>query len=234
MENECVILSTMTQSHYQAFVFDMDGTITDSIKDMMVSVNQSLAYFGYPTHDEKAYMTFIGDGSVKLIERALGKENLKDFDAVFRRYYDYYHVHFRDYTKPFAHLAEALDYAKSKGIRLFVYTNKPEAIATEVAESCFGKGYFDKIIGIPLGGVTKPDPRAYWEATKDYGIPFENQAYFGDSVTDILTAHNIGIDNMYSVLWGYQDKAKLMTAMYRPKAFLDEPGQIRDVVDGRI
>lgn len=221
----------MEKSYYQAFVFDMDGTIVDTLSDMMYSVNRALEIYHLPLRAREEYKTFVGNGSVKLVERALGKENLSYFDDVFKTYYEYYHEHFMDKAEIYPHLKEALDYAKEKGILLFVYTNKPEAIAREVADGCFGKGYFKKVIGVPLGGKTKPDPTAYLEGIKKYGISLDRQAYFGDSVTDIETAHNIGIKDMYSVLWGYQSKEKLSSALYFPKAFLTDASQIKDVVD---
>lgn len=221
-----------TQENYQAFIFDMDGTILSTIEDIGDAVNYSLAKHGLPLHTYEEYKTFVGNGSVLLIKRAIGKEHQDLFQSVFDVYYDYYKIHFKDKTKPYDGLIDALKYAKSKGILLFIYTNKPEKIAIECEESSFGKGFFEKMVGIPLGGVTKPDPKAFFEATKEYHLDYQSVAYFGDSTTDIETAHNLGTPNMYSVLWGYQSYQKLSTYPLQPKAFLKEPKEIKLVVDG--
>ncbi|MFA6860966.1 MAG: HAD hydrolase-like protein [Bacilli bacterium] len=224
----------MNNSFYQAFVFDMDGTIVSSIDDIAASVNYSLELHHLPTRTVAEYVTFIGNGSVKLIERALGKDHLDCFQSVFDDYYDYYQNHYADLTHPFKGLIEALDYAKEKQVLLFIYTNKPEKIALALTEKCFGKGYFAKMVGIPLGGKVKPDPKAFLEATSSYHLDMNKVAYFGDSGTDILTATNLGIKNIYSVSWGYKTKAFLQSFTPQPKAILDNPLDIKKVVDNQI
>lgn len=219
---------------YQAFVFDMDGTIVSSVEDIGDSVNYALRQFGLPTHAMEEYPAFLGNGSVKLIERALGKEHPELFRKVFDTYYDYYLKHYCVKTHPYDGIVESLDHAKENGILLFVYTNKPDAIAREVSDHCFGKAYFDEIVGIPLGGKVKPDPVAFFEkVTGPYHLDMKKCAYFGDSITDILTAKNLGIHDMYSVSWGYVAKERLLANEDRPFAMLDDPHQIAAVADRR-
>lgn len=223
----------MDGNKYQAFVFDMDGTIVCSIEDIGDAVNYSLAYHHLPTHAMSDYPAFLGNGSVKLIQRALGKEHQDAFQKVFDTYYDYYLKHYCVKTHPYEGIVESLTFAKKKGIRLFVYTNKPEKIALEVADHCFGKGFFDKIVGIPLGGKVKPDPEAFNEQVmKPYHLDPKDCAYFGDSVTDILTAKNLGITHMYSVSWGFMARERLLEE--KPYRLLDKPTEIKDVAKGTI
>lgn len=224
----------MKESYYKAFVFDMDGTLVDTILDMMEAVNYALSQFSLPIHTKEEYVTYIGNGSAMLIKRALGEEHLDLFEPVFKTYYEYYNKNYTAFTKPYQGIVEALEYAKEHQIKLFVYTNKPEKIALEVANHCFGENYFDELIGIPLGGVVKPDPKAYWDRTEKYHIPFERQAYFGDSETDILTSYRIGIENMYSVAWGYKSKEFLENFTPKPKRILDDPLEIIKVINNAL
>lgn len=225
----------MEKSSYQAFVFDLDGTLLDTIIDMKVCVNRALKKYGLKEHTTEEYITYIGNGSVKLIQRALGEDNQKYFDDVFNSYYEDYKTHFMDYTKPFAGILEALEYGKKKGIRYFVYTNKPAAIAKEVVDHCFPTNMFEEVIGVPLGGKIKPDPTAFLDAIKKYkDISLDRCAFFGDSDTDILTAKNIGITNMYSVSWGYKTYDFLANFEQKPKNILKDPLEIIKVVDNLI
>ena len=223
----------MDTKKYQAFVFDMDGTIVSSIEDIGDAVNYSLAFHGLPTRRMEEFPAFLGNGSVKLIERALGDKNQAFFRKVFDTYYSYYLEHYCVKTHPYDDIVESLTYAKKQGILLFVYTNKPENIAKEVSDHCFGKGFFDALVGIPLGGKVKPDPEAFQKAVMvPYGLDPRRCAYFGDSLTDIQTARNLGIERMYAVSWGYVEKEKLLKG--RPYRLLERPEEIQDVVKGTI
>lgn len=97
---------------------------------------------------------------------------------------------------------------------------------------CFPKGLFDLLVGIPLNGIVKPVPNAFFEAVKKKRLDFNTVCYFGDSVTDIVTAHNLGCKGIYSVLWGFQSKEKLSSCQYQPTAFLSHPNEIKAVIDG--
>ncbi len=218
----------------QALVFDMDGTIVSTVEDIADSVNYALKKHGLKTRSYEEVTTYLGNGSVLLIKRALGEEQLSYFDSVFQTYYDYYLTHFCVKTKPYSGLIEALEYAKSKGVLLFIYTNKPHDIAMEVMHRCFPQDLFNLLVGIPLGGVTKPDPEAFFKATGPYHLDFGKVMYFGDSTTDIMTAHNLGCGGTYSVLWGYDSEEKLKSYPLQPTAYLTSREEIRQVIDGTL
>lgn len=220
-------------SFYQAFIFDRDGTIASTIEDIAASVNYSLELHHLKTHSIEERSAFIGNGSAKLIQRAIGKDHQDRYQIVFDDYYKHYSIHYKEKTHPYKGRIESLQYAKSKSILLFIYTNKPEAIALDVMKTYFGN-LFEKRVGIPLGGITKPDPASFLLQTRNYHLDFDKAAYFGDSVTDLQTAFNLKIKNRYSVLWGYQSKETLLSYPIQPKAFLTDPLQIKDVVDGKI
>ncbi len=223
----------MKGNDYQAFVFDMDGTIVSSIEDIGDAVNYSLAFHHLPIHPMSDFPGYLGNGSVKLIQRALGKEHQDCFQKVFDTYYAYYLEHFCVKTHPYEGIVESLSCAKKEGILLFVYTNKPEKIALEVADKCFGKGFLDGLVGIPLGGKVKPDPEAFVERVmKPYHLDPKRCAYFGDSVTDILTARNLSIEKAYAVSWGYVPRERLLES--KPYRLLENPLQIKDVAQGLL
>lgn len=222
----------MERIGYQAFVFDMDGTIVSSIEDIGDAVNHSLLQHGLPTHPMADFPAFLGNGSVKLIQRALGKDNQDRFQEVFDTYYGYYHEHYCEKTHPYEGIVESLKHAKEKGILLFVYTNKPDAIAKEVSDHCFGKDFFDAIVGIPLGGAVKPDPTAFQKKViEPFRLDVARCAYFGDSITDILTARNLGIHDMYAVSWGYVERERLLHHDPAPFRMLEDPHEIGKIAD---
>lgn len=218
----------------ESFIFDMDGTIVDTAKDIANCVNYSLRFHGLKERTYDEIVSYLGNGSVLLIERAIGEENIDLFQSVYDVYYKKYLSEFCVLTSPYDGLIDSLHLAKEKGIRLFVYTNKPDAIAQEVLRKCFPEGMFELLVGIPERGKTKPDPVAFFKATESHPLDYSRTMYFGDSTTDLETATNLGCKGIYSVLWGYQTKAKIMTSDIKPTAFLTDPKQIMDVIEERL
>ena len=216
--------------NYQAFIFDMDGTIVDSLEDLADAVNHVLAAHQLPVHSYEEFHDFIGHGSVYLIQAALGPAHQDIFSCIFQEYYDYYFTHCCLKTHPFPGLKESLDVAKTHGILLFVDTNKPNNIAQYVADTCFGTDYFTKIVGVPLGRKVKPNPEVFTESVKSYGLDYQRCVYFGDSTTDILTAKNLDVADMFACAWGYQDRKHLSQFRPTPTKILDDPCQIRELL----
>ena len=161
-------MQNLLKSDYQAFIFDMDGTIVSTVEDICDAVNYSLIRHDFMPISYEECTTYLGNGSVKLIQRAMHHERQELFQSVFDTYYNYYLDHYQVKTKPYDGLLDALAYAKSKGVLLFIYTNKPEKIALEIEKNLFPKGTFEKMVGIPLGGVTKPDPVAFLAPVPDF------------------------------------------------------------------
>ncbi len=211
---------------FQAFVFDMDGTIVNTNEDICDAVNFSLEKHELPTLSYEECESYLGNGSVMLIKRAMKGKKEDQFQSVFDVYYEYYLKHYREKTKPYPGIVDTLQKVHEEGIHLFVYTNKPEKIAEEIVDHLFPKGLFSQIVGVPLGGKTKPDPLPFLEQVKEQHLDFSRVAYFGDSVTDIQTAYNLGCGCIFSVLWGYQSKEKLMSYPLQPTGFLAETCEI--------
>lgn len=220
----------MNTKKFQAFIFDMDGTIVETNSDICDAVNYSLRFHKRNEITYEECKSFLGNGSVKLIQRALKGIHMEDFDSVFDVYYEYYLKNFIVKTKPYDGLIQALKKAKEKGILLFIYTNKPEKIALEIVKKLFPDDLFDKMVGIPLGGITKPDPNAFLKQTENYHLDYDKIAYFGDSTTDIQTAFNLHVGTMCSVLWGFQSKEQLLSYPIQPNYFLKEPKEIEQFI----
>lgn len=217
-------------SIYQAFIFDMDGTIVETNEDICDAVNFSLKkhHFEEISYDEcKGYL---GNGSVRLIERAMHHERQEEFQSVFDDYYDYYRKHYNVRTRPYDGLIDSLAFAKEHGILLFIYTNKPERIALEITKKLFPEDLFSEMVGIPLGGKTKPDPEAFFKAAEPYHLDYSKVCYFGDSTTDIETAYRLHVGKMCSVLWGFQSKEMLFSYPKQPDCYLTSPKQIKNIV----
>ena len=217
--------------YYQNFIFDLDGTLVDSIQDIANAVNYAFSIYSLPKRALEEFPDYLGDGSVNLIKRALKDICVSNekFHEIFNTYYQYYMNHFVVKTHAYDGLWDALLQAKHNGIKLFVYSNKPDKIAKIVVSHCFPDGLFDKVVGIPLNGKVKPAPDAFFQETYSYSIDFSRTAYFGDSGTDIITAKNLNISNIYSVLWGYKSESFLRAFRPQPKGFLKNPSEIKRI-----
>lgn len=189
-------------------VFDMDGTLCDTIEDLGTAVNHALGAQGFEKHTTEEYKTFVGDGVTKLIERALPQGVSDDIVEKTRgMFLDYYKEHFTVFTKPYDGINELLDELKKRKIQLAVFTNKVHYMALKVAEILFG-GRFGVVIGQSDEKPMKPDPTAVFEIMDRYGIPPDETVFIGDSDVDMQTAvnsktHGIGAG------WGFRTEKEL-------------------------
>ncbi len=212
---------------YQLAIFDLDGTLLNTIEDLKNACNYALESFGYRTHDIAAYKYFVGSGIYKLVERALPEEgkneaNVLRVKAVFDKYYA---VHSEDYTKPYEGIKEVLIRLKERNIKVVVLTNKAQAYATELVKRQFGE-LIEYVIGQREGVPTKPNPIGIYELLHKFNIAKENCIYIGDSDIDMFTAKNAGVDAI-GVLWGFRTKEELSNAGAKYLAQnVDEMGEI--------
>lgn len=197
---------------YQLAIFDLDGTLLDTIQDLSNACNYALESFGYEAHDVAAYKYFVGSGIYKLVERALpegdkDEANVLKVKAVFD---DYYGKHSEDYTKPYEGIKEVLQILNANNIKCVVLTNKAQAYATELIERQF-KGEINFVVGQREGVPTKPNPIGIYELLQMYDVPKEKCIYMGDSDIDMQTAKNAGVTSI-GVLWGFRTKQELLEA----------------------
>lgn len=195
---------------YKLAIFDMDGTILDSLEDIVLCCNRALEDFGFPSHPREAYHYFIGNGARTLVQRSMPKEKQFDealLDAVHARYTAYYKDHGNDHTCPYPGIVDILTKLKENGVRLGVVSNKPNAPTNELAELHF-PGLFDLVFGERNGVPIKPAPNAIYEMMEHLDVTAGETIYFGDSGVDMETGVNAGLYTV-GVLWGFRPKNEL-------------------------
>lgn len=216
-----------------SFIFDLDGTLLDTVEDIKVAVNYAMHKCKIREYSKSEIISFVGHGSRYLIQCAL-KEHVELFDYAFKTYYDYYVDHFCDHTVLYPHILEGLEYAKSKNIKLFIYTNKPYDMTNSLIDKYFKEDMFLKVVSIKKDcKLTKPDPTLFLKETSQYNIDYGRSYYFGDSEVDIITSANLNIENMVSVSYGYKSKEFLLNYNVKPKYIIDNPKQIIDIIDNK-
>ena len=193
----------------KAVLFDLDGTLVNSLEDLANSTNFALCSMGFPCHETAKYNYLVGDGIPKLIERALPEgaktpENKKKCLDIFMAHY---REHYHDKTYAYKGIAELLAALKKNGFKIAVVSNKAQEMAQKVVEKLFGN-LFDAVAGKREGFATKPDPALTLEIVKELGEPY-NCVLIGDSGMDMAAAVNGGLLPI-GVLWGFRTKEELI------------------------
>ena len=192
-------------------VFDLDGTLLNTLEDLADAVNYSLAQFGMPQRTIEEVRNYVGNGIRLLIERSVPNgTDLPVIDNVFECFKKYYQEHCNDKTKAYDGIIDMLKELKQSGIKLAVLSNKAQNAVTKLCDI-----YFDNLLDITFGAregiAKKPDPDALLECAAIADIALEDIAYIGDSDVDVLTARNAGVDCI-AVSWGFRDKGVLIKA----------------------
>ena len=210
---------------YSIYIFDLDGTLLDTLGDLAAATNYALRQHGMPEHSIDDVRRFVGNGVRKLMERAIpdGAHN-PDFEATFATFRQYYMQHSLDTTQPYEGISETLAALKAKGCRLAVVSNKMMAATQELCQH-----FFPDTIEVAIGeneaaGIRKkPAPDTVFAALDALGVGKGNAVYVGDSDVDIQTAANAGLPCI-SVLWGFRDKAFLTEN--GAKTFISTPSEL--------
>ena len=210
----------------KAVLFDLDGTLVNSLADLAEGVNRALATENYPTHEVEAFKYFVGDGMPIMIERALPADK-KDPDTIARMLKllkAYYSEHFADFTCAYDGVPELVKELKKRGFIVAVVTNKAQDMAEIVVKKFYGDT-FDLIFGMREGIPGKPDPTMALLAMEELGVKPEECVFIGDSGMDVATGVNSGALHV-GELWGYRGEEELRKngAKYiitRPEEFLD-------------
>ncbi len=194
---------------YNTYIFDLDGTLLDTLQDLAGSVNYALREHGMKEHSLDEIRSFVGNGVRLLMERAVpdGAAN-PQFESAFAAFRQHYMQHSLDTTRPYAGIAEVLRELKSRGCRLAVVSNKMMAATQELVAHFFPE--IEVAIGEneAAGIRKKPAPDTVFEALRQLGGNKENAVYVGDSDVDLATARNSGLPCI-SVLWGFRDRELL-------------------------
>lgn len=204
-------------------IFDLDGTLLDSIADLAQATNQALRQLGFPVHEEKSYYRFVGSGINKLFERALPlqertAENVAKVRALFVPYYD---AHNADLTRPYDGIVPLLEHLQNSGFLLAIASNKYQSATEKLVRHYFPQIHFSAVLGQREGLPVKPDPLFVKEILTLTQTSAQETLYVGDSDVDMMTARNAEVEAC-AVTWGFRSREELLS--FRP-AFVAEQAQ---------
>ena len=211
----------------KAIIFDLDGTLLDTLEDLKNAVNAALEHYKMPRRSLDEVRSFVGNGLRNLMIRAVpdGEENPK-FEEALSFLKDYYAVHCKDNTGPYPGIMEMLDELKERGITMAIVSNKIDSAVKELDKEYFN-GYMSAAIGEMEGVARKPAPDTVLKALEECNLKPEDAIYVGDSDVDIATAKNTGIPCI-SVSWGFRDTAFLKE--HGATQIIDNPAELLELV----
>jgi phosphoglycolate phosphatase len=210
-------------------IFDLDGTLLNTIADLAASTNFALAQNGFPTHDTAAYNYFVGNGINKLFERALPdgyktEENIRLIRETFLPYYD---KHNMDHSTPYPGIPELLSALQEKKITLAVASNKYQKATEQLVAHFFPTIHFAIVLGQREGIPPKPDPRIVQDILQFTGISKEDTLYIGDSGVDMQTINNSEVEGV-GVTWGFRPRQEL--EKFNPSHIIDQAHEILSLI----
>lgn len=210
---------------YQTYIFDLDGTLLDTLGDLAASVNYAMRTHGMPEHSVDEVRLFVGNGVLRLMERAVpGGAAHPAFEAAFATFRRHYMEHSLDTTRPYEGIPELLQELKRRGRHTAVVSNKFDAATKELC-----RHFFPDTIDVAVGeheaeGIRKkPAPDTVLQALSQLGVGQEGAVYVGDSDVDIQTARNSGLPCI-SVLWGFRDREFLLA--HGAETFVSQPSEL--------
>lgn len=204
----CRINLTMNLPEFKAVIFDLDGTLLNTLGDLADAVNYAMRAKSYPERTVEEVRRFIGNGIAKLISRSVPPGTSQDdIQEALNIFTDYYGNHMRDKTQPYDGIITMLEELREQGIKTAVVSNKHDSAAKALVKHFFGE-LIDYTQGKTDGIAAKPDPGSLLKAAECIGADIKNVLYVGDSDVDVFTAHNAGC-MCAGVVWGYRDEALL-------------------------
>lgn len=209
-------------------IFDMDGTVLDTLTDLMNSVNYVLGLHNYATHALDEIRSYVGNGVAVLMEKAVpgGRDN-PEFDSLLAKFRAYYAIHCNDETKAYEGIIKLMTDLKDKGYKMAIVSNKPDPAVKEL-----NKIYFNGLIHIAIGDSPdmnrKPAPDLVYKALNELDSTPETAVYVGDSEVDYATALNSKLPCI-SVLWGFRDKDYLRSI--GATCFADTPSDVLKIIE---
>ncbi|MBQ4354019.1 MAG: HAD-IIIA family hydrolase [Clostridia bacterium] len=215
---------------YQAAVFDLDGTLLDTLDDLHAAVNHTMRYFGYPERTREEVRSFVGNGVDRLIELSVpGGAQDENFRAAITEYRNYYNAHSEVLTKPYDGIPALIERLQADKIPIAVASNKPHKATTDLCAKMFPT--VSAVCGEQEkeGIRRKPHPDMVLHMTELLGYKPEECVYIGDSEVDLLTAKNAGMDCI-SVLWGFRDRQCLEEA--GGTVFAETPEELYRMIRG--
>ena len=211
-------------------IFDLDGTLLDTIADLAGATNYALAQLGYPTHDTDTIRTFVGNGINKLLERALPaneqtEENVMRMRSYFVPYYD---AHNADLSSPYPGIEVLLQSLQERGIEIAVASNKYQEATTKLVKHYFPSIQFAEVLGQRENIPVKPHPTIVFDILNKTGIDKKEVLYVGDSGVDMQTAQNAEVDAI-GVTWGFRSRTELESL--HPLGIIDKAEELMDYIN---
>lgn len=194
----------------QLVIFDLDGTLLNTIADLAQSTNHALRTLGYPVHELSAYPFMVGNGINKLFERALpdGEKSQENVLRMRAEFIPYYNVHNADMSRPYEGIPELLEQLQAKGIQVAVASNKYQEATVKLVAHYFPEIRFTAVLGQREGIPVKPDPAIVKDILEEAAVSAVDALYVGDSGVDMQTAHQAGVEAC-GVTWGFRPRAEL-------------------------
>lgn len=202
---------TDIQNHIKAIIFDLDGTLCDTLSSIAHFANAALSHYGYGEIETQKYRYLVGNGADKLVHGMLSGLGVADetaFAKVIKLYNTSYDENFMYLTKAYDGITELIFALKAKGIKLCVLSNKPHSTTKKIIDTLF-PNEFDLCYGKREGIPAKPNPQGVFEILDEISVLPQECLYVGDTSTDMQTGHNAGLVTI-GVLWGFRDRAELM------------------------
>ncbi len=218
---------------FKAVLFDLDGTLLDTIGDIQHNVNLTMSEFGYPVHSRDAVRSFINNGALALITKAV-PENARDksnLEKVLKRYLQIYDTHVSVETIPYEGVCELISRLKKEGVLLAVVSNKPERHVKYLAEKFFGERTFSYISGTGADKPVKPNKECVDAALSALKVSHEDALFTGDSSVDVATANNSGLVSA-GVTWGFHGKNSFKDLV--PDTYIDKVSELYTLITGKI
>jgi phosphoglycolate phosphatase len=211
-------------------VFDLDGTLIDSLGDLADAMNGVLEGLGYPDHPRDSYRHFVGDGIEMLVRRALPSEfvDSTDIPRVVLTLREEYSTRWLATTRPYPGIPELLHELRSRGVATAVLSNKPDHATRAIVEQLFADHEFGVVRGALDGVPLKPNPAAVHEIVSRLGVTPQASAFVGDTPVDMATGVNAGTFTV-GVTWGFRDRHELVAA--GADRIIDEALQLIDILD---
>ena len=211
-------------------IFDLDGTLLDTIADLAMATNHALQQLGYPTRPVDEIRTFVGNGINKLLERSLPDSEKSEANTLRLRthFLPHYDAHNADLSTPYPGIPTLLQELQEKGLMIAVASNKYQTATVKLIHHYFHDISFVEILGQREGVPVKPDPGIVFDIIQKAGVSKEEVLYVGDSNVDMQTAHNAGVDAI-GVAWGFRPRAELEAL--QPLAVIDKAEELLDYLN---
>ncbi len=218
---------------FKAVIFDLDGTLLNTLEDLAHSMNSVLQRFGFPSHPLHAYRYFVGDGMETLVRRTLPSDRREEENTVatcLAAMRQEYGLRWKELTEPYPGIPQLLDALTEHRMPRAVLSNKPDDFTRQMVEALLSRWTFHPVFGERPGVARKPDPAGALEIARLLGFPPAEFLYLGDTNTDMQTARAAGM-HAVGVLWGFRGREELTA--YGAETLLEHPMDLLNLLDFR-